>query len=259
MWQHLAVFGMQSWATSTDEALGSHLLRHLVASVRSVDSAVAWAASVVPGEYVDPARMARILTDAGKPVAAAYLKDKLPCGKKSRSGDLGEILGKRFVTDELGYRATCRLRWKDHREMAMRGDDIIGVRTNATGTVEFLKGEVKSRAQLKTATVVEADRALRSDMGRPSPHALAFVADRLDEQGEEKLARAIINAQLVQGIASKQVKQLLFTFTGSDPRNLLRTNTQAYRGAVRRLAVGLQVPDHQGFVARVYAEVIADA
>lgn len=250
---------MQSWATSTDEALGRHLLRHLVASGTGVGVAVACAASVLPDEYAAPGRIADILARSGKPKAAAYLKNKLPCGTSARSGDLGEILGTRFVAEELGYHTISRLRWKDHREMAMRGDDVIGVRTSPAGTVEFLKGEAKSAAQLDTATVNAADDALRRDGGRPSPHALAFVADRFHEQGEDEIGRAIDDAQLNDGIADHQVEQLLFTFTGSDPRNLLRTNTRAYREAVRRLAVGLQVSDHQGFIADVYTTVIANA
>lgn len=250
---------MHSWATSTEEKLGSHRLRHLLADATGVKTGVDRAVSAVTGEYADPDVVADVLASLGKTAAASYVRNKLPVGTRARSGDLGEIIGAHFATEELGYRTIRRLRWKDHREMAMRGDDIIGVRATSTGTLRFLKGEVKSRARLTTATVTEADLALRRDKGRPSPHSLEFIVDRLYQQDEKDLARAILSAQLVQGIAARQVDQLLFTFTGSDPRNLLRTNTNAYQEAVRRLVVGLQVPDHQGFIATVYTTVIANA
>lgn len=251
--------GLQSWVTSTEEQVGEHLLRHLVATQNDLNAGVDWAASVIPGEYASLERIASLLDRLGKSAAANYLKTKLPTGPTARSGDLGEIIGAHFTASELGYPTVSRLRWKDHREMAMRGDDVIGVRVPEAGPIEFLKAEAKSRASLDTKTVEEADAALRRDNGRPSPHALLFVADRLHEQGDVVLADAICDAQLAHGIAEEQVEQLLFTFTDSDPRNLLRTNTQDYHEKVRRLAVGLQVRGHQAFIAAVYAKVIANA
>lgn len=240
------------------EPIGRHAMVHMVAST-ATGLGVDWAARQIPDQYAGPDRVAAILAELGKPAAANYLKGKLPTSKNTRSGDLGEIIGAQYAALELGFRVVERLRWKDHREMAMRGDDLIGVRAGANGTLELLKGEAKSRVKLGTATVTDADHALKRDRGRPSPHALSFVADRLHELGEGALADLLDDAQLITGISQRQVVQLLFTFTGNDPRNLLRTNTTAYRGRVKRLAVGLQVSDHQAFIASAYAKAIAGA
>ncbi|MDN3227013.1 SAVED domain-containing protein [Kocuria rhizophila] len=250
---------LSSWTTSTHEPLKRHTLVHMVAPPATIGSGVDWAASQIPNQYTDPNRVATILAKLGKPKAAKYLKGKLPTSKRTRSGELGEIIGAQYATLELGFRMVERLRWKDHREMSMRGDDLIGVRASTNGTLELLKGEAKSRARLGTATVTDADDALKRDQGRPSPHALSFVADRLHELGEHTLAELIDDAQLISGISQPQVVQLLFTFTGNDPRALLRANTTAYRGRVKRLAVGLQVSKHQAFIAKVYSKAIADA
>lgn len=250
---------IRSWATSAREKVGEHRLDYLTATEDTADTGIAWAAAAVPRQYTSSERFASILTRLGKPAAAAYLENKLPTGKRTRSGELGEIIGAQYAARELGYRMITRLRWKDHREMAMRGDDIVGVRATETGSVAFLKGEAKSRARLTAATVSEADKALRRDNGRPSPHALQFVADRLHEQGEDALASRIDHALLSRRIAERQVVQLLFTFTGSNPRNILRKNTKAYEGRIQRVAVGLQVPDHQAFVAAVYSKVVSNA
>lgn len=232
---------------------------HLVASPSTIGAGVDWAASQIPKQYTGLDRVAAILADLGKPAAAEYLQGKLPVSTRTRSGDLGEIIGARYAALELRFRMVERLRWKDHREMSMRGDDLIGVRTSTNGTLELLKGEAKSRASLRTATITDADLALRRDRGRPSPHALSFVADRLHELGEHTLADLVDKAQLTTGVSQRQVVQLLFTFTGNDPRTLLRANTMAYRGRVKRLAVGLQVSEHQVFIANVYKKAIADA
>ncbi|MGW3541284.1 Hachiman antiphage defense system protein HamA [Nocardia niigatensis] len=248
-----------SWAPPVREAVGEHQVVHMTASASGAAAGIAWAAGVLPERYASPSRIAGILETLGKPAAAKYLRNKLPTDTKARSGDVGEILGVQYAEQELGYRAIARFRWKDHPNMAMRGDDIIGIRTPRSGTIEFLKGEIKSRLRLSSTTVAEADEALRGDEGRPSPHALEFVADRLHDQGEDDLARLIDAALLAHGIGEDQVVQLLFTFTENDPRTALRNNTKAYNKGVRRYAVGLQVPNHQQFIIDVYAKVIADA
>lgn len=231
----------------------------MVVSAESEVVGVDWAASLIPGQYAAPDRLAGILDDLGKPAAAKYLRGKLPTSKQIRSGDLGEIIGSQYAALEMGYRVVERLRWKDHREMAMRGDDLIGVRVGTNGTLELLKGEAKSRLSLRTATVTEADVALKSNHGLPSPHALSFVADRLHGLGEDVLAKLVDKTQLITGIPQGQVKKLLFTFTGNDPRSLLRKNTAGYKGHVKRLAVGLQVSEHQAFIASVYSKAIKNA
>ena len=249
---------MRAWSTLTDEKVGQHHLQHLTAEESDLPQGVAWAAAAVPGQYASPQRIAGILEKLGKDAAAKYIEHKLPAGTRARSGDLGEILGSTFAGEELGYLGITRLRWKDHREMAMRGEDIIGVKPNGNHTVEFLKGEIKSRVRLGKATVEEADFALRKDRGRPSPHALEFIADRLHEDGEDELGGLIDKGLLVTGLAQRQVVHLLFTFPGNDPRSLLRNNLKAYSGRIRQFAVGIQIPDHQEFISAVYNRVISN-
>lgn len=251
--------GIQSWTTSTSENVGVHEVVHLAATELSAQEGIAWAARAVPRHYASTERMSRILVSLGKPAAAKFLENKLPTGSRTRSGDLGEIIGAQYAARELGYRTIARLRWKDHREMAMRGDDLLGFRLTAAGEVEFLKGEAKSRARLGATTVAEADEALRRDNGRPSPHALEFVADRLHERGQDELAAKIDRALLVTRIRQQEVLHFLFTFTGTNPNTILRSSTEAYRGRIRRVAVGLQVPAHQAFIAAVYEKVMARA
>lgn len=134
-----------SWAPPVHEAVGEHQVVHMVASTSGAATGIAWAAGVLPERYASPSRVAGILENLGKPAAARYLRNKLPTDMKARSGDVGEILGVQYAEQELGYRTIARFRWKDHPNMAMRGDDIIGIRTPISGPIELLKGEIKSR------------------------------------------------------------------------------------------------------------------
>lgn len=160
------------------------MLRHMLATQDDVEVGVSWAAAVLPGEYAFPTRIANILESLGKPAAATYLKSKLPTGRKARSGDLGEIIGTHYATGDLGYAAVSRLRWKDHREMAMRGDDIIGVRLPETGPVQFLKGEAKSLASLDTAApATPAHRRTAASDLQPHPRDRQAARDRAAGHG----------------------------------------------------------------------------
>lgn len=250
---------IKSWCGQSSTKVNSHNLTCLELKSGALASAVSSVAAVVPTHYASPDRIADILRRLGKPAVAEYVQTKLPQGAKSRSGDLGEILATSYVTEFTGYSiAVYKLRWSDHREMAMRGDDILGIRLDPAVAVRFLKGEVKSRATLSKKTVDEARTALTSSNGRPTPHALAFVADRLFESGETALAEAIDQFQLKARIEIKQLSHLMFMFTGNDPSNLLTTNLNAYSGKIPQFAVGLRVPSHQAFIKQVFEKVIDD-
>lgn len=236
-----------------------HEIRHLMVREQDAQAGIDLIAELVPRAYADPARVSRILRKFGKEKSARYLENKLPTDNKSRSGDLGEIVGASFVSSQLGYHVINRLWWKDHRNMAMRGDDLIGIREDTTGALEFLKGEVKSRLKMTASVIKEADDALCKDNGRPAPHSLSFIADRLYELDEQTLSDRILEAQLSESIQDGNSTQLLFTFSGNSSMTLLETNTEQYRGQIKRFAVGIQIPEHQSFIRNVFEKVIEDA
>ncbi len=68
------------------------------------------------------------LATFGRKDLAAKLSTVLPVSKRQRSGDLGEILATEYVNlKEWDYQVpVLRLRWKDSRELPMRGEDVIG-------------------------------------------------------------------------------------------------------------------------------------
>jgi hypothetical protein len=248
------------WCDEGEQAVGDHQLCLLTARAAQLNAGRDAVALAVPTNYASEERIADLLERLGKPASAAFIRQKLPEGPQIRSGDLGEILATEYVAGQAVYAVPIRrLRWKDHRNMAMRGDDLIGLRIPEEGPpLEFLKCESKSRAALPSVTLGEARTALDKDGGLPAPHALSFVADRLRETGNVGLANMIDDAQLRDGILPRQVCHLLFVFCGNNPQNLMTINLQGYGGAIPQTYVGLRVATHQQFIRDVYTKVIAD-
>ena len=250
------------WCLAVDAPVGNHLRRVMTGQAASLSIGIQATAAIVPGHYASEEQVARALARLGKPAAAALIEGKLPTTKAIRSGDLGEIYATEWIdVHSGGYRAPIkRLRWKDHRNMAMRGDDVIGILQDAQSQrLLFLKTEAKSRAALTGQVLTDARTALDKDGGLPSAHALSYISARLLELDKLPLADAIDDALLKHGIPPQSVRHLLFTFSGNAPDALLNASLQAYPGSINQWGIGLRVDGHGAFIGAVYDRVIADA
>jgi hypothetical protein len=250
------------WCDSADTPLGNHHVRVMTGRPADAATGIQVTATAVPAHYAAEERIAAALARLGKAAAAQLITDLLPQTPQIRSGDLGEIYATEWIDAHSGYRAPIkRLRWKDHRNMAMRGDDVIGMILDpATERLRFLKTEAKSRIDLRAQTLQEARTGLDKDGGLPSSHALSFISARLMELGiDAPLVDAIDEALYRHGIPPESVKHLLFTFSGNSPQALLMQALQAYPGPIGQWGVGLHVDGHAAFVGAVYDRVIADA
>jgi hypothetical protein len=255
------VVGLEDWCDDAIEAVGAHSLTIFTGKAASIQDGCEAVAAVVAAHYATEEQVARVLARLGKPASALFIEGKLPTTKSIRSGDLGEILATEFIVDQTVYEVPIkRLRWKDHRNMAMRGDDVIGIaRDPATQQLRFLKAEAKSRITLPAAVVADARAGLEKDGGLPSAHALSFISARLLEMGNTELADAIDDAQLSIGIPPQTVNHLLFVFSGNDPTAHLKASLQAYAGPMAQQYVGIRVDTHAAFVEAVFDLVIANA
>jgi Cap4 SAVED domain len=239
---------LAQWLITSVSPVGKHslVLMTEVAGVRAV--MVNEIRDSLRSHYVAPAIAAKRLADLGAPKTAQLLREHLPVTKTARSGDLGEVLATEIAEQTLGFEVPVRrLRWKDGRNMALRGDDIVGLR-DVKGKLEFLKGESKSRAALTTAVLEEAGEALDRDRGRPSRHSVIFVAERLRELGNDQLATRLENAAL-ESFAGSRVEHLLLALTGGNPANLLTAHLSSCATKRRlRHAVGVRIIGHGAFI-----------
>lgn len=206
---------------------------------------------VARAHYVDPATAAERLKKHGAAKTAELLREMLPETKKARSGELGEILATEVAVHVMEFTVPIRrLRWKDGRNMALRGDDLVAFAVNDEGPVTYLKGESKSRLRLSPSVLKEADEKLLEDHGRPGRHSVIFVANRLYEFGDNKTA-GMLEAHLLDSFRGCRVEHLLFALSGNPSATLLRDQLSG-RPAPPCHAVGFVVDDHQEFIASVY-------
>ena len=237
------------WLVSANLTVGKHPL-YLMTEVAGARSRVLTELrDVLRSHYVATELTAKRLADLGAPKTAKLLREHLPTTKTARSGDLGEILATELAEHLLKFDVPIRrLRWKDGRNMALRGDDIIGIRCDNQGQLEFLKGESKSRVVLTTDVLDEAGAALDRDRGRPTRHSVIFVAERLRELGNDLLAKRLENAAL-DSFAGSPVEHFLLALTCVNPANLLTAHlTACAKRRRRRHVVGIRIPDHKAFI-----------
>lgn len=240
------------WLASSAAKVGRHSLVLVAERDGARETIIGDLSDLVRQHYVAPEILARRLEEHGATQTAALVREQLPTGKRSRSGDMGEVLATELAEQTLGFSVPIRrLRWKDGREMALRGDDIIGLAGTLDALV-FLKGESKSRASLAVSAIDDASAALDRDRGRPTRHSVLFVADRLREQGRDDIA-AELESAVISGFKDCRVEHLLFVLSGSNPAALLTEHLTACASKKReRHAVGLQVADHGAFIGTVY-------
>lgn len=213
-------------------------------------------------------RLERIAEDVkrlGYEAAGEILRTAMPQTAKGRSGDLGEILATGLVEEEIGLRVPVRrLRYKDGRNMAMRGDDFIGVGFDGPGEVlRLLKGEAKSNKVLGKATVTSARKVLNRDNGRCTPDSLLFVANRLLESNDpddNNLGRGLRDEVGMKSLRADRIDHMLFTVSGNGPHPSLKEDLDAAGTNRNHYVVNIHVEDHQDFIAAMYekAEDLGD-
>lgn len=207
-------------------------------------------------------RLERIADDVerlGCKVAAEILREAMPQTIKGRSGDFGEILATELVEEEIGLRVPVRrLRYKDGRNMAMRGDDFIGAGYDGNGEkLWLLKGEAKSNKKLGKSTVTSARKVLDRDNGRCTPNSLLFVASRLLESNDpddNAMGRDLRDEVGLKSLHADRIDHMLFTLSGNGPHASLKDDLNAAGNNRDHYVVNIHVEDHQDFIASMYQE-----
>jgi hypothetical protein len=194
-----------------------------------------------------------VLRAGGFEKAAGIIQSSLPTGKRTRSGDLGELLAAEYVNSQTSFTvAVAKLQWKSDKETALHGNDIIGLRVTSN-RIEVLKGECKSRQQFTPSDAEEALVALRKHRGRPNPASLAFIAKRLYEQSRDDEANVYRDLLTNRDFRPRDLTHLIFVLSGNTPTQQL-TDVLSGKHRIQRVGVGVVVDDHGGFVESVFAD-----
>jgi len=241
------------WCTVVTTPVGGWELKVLTADAGQIDFAVKAISAAIPDQYTSEGRLADIMKKLGKVKTAQFIETSLPTSNSVRSGDLGEVLGVTYLAEFTEFKLHVkRLRWKDHRNMAMRGEDILAFAVSDEGNLLVLKGEAKSRKTLNATTIKDARKALAANNGRPSAHAMAFMATRYFEIGDKAMTDLLDQAQLDEQLTQEQVTHMMFILSGNNPTNQLTNDLSGCTGAMRQISVGVVVTTHQEFIKSVF-------
>jgi HamA len=248
----------EHWCDNDEEGENKKRLWKLTERDDGRETIMARLAETVRSHYDSLERIAEDVEELGYADASAILRERLPRGKKARSGDLGEILASELTEEELGFQVPVRrMRFKDGREVALRGDDFIGVAYDeARQRLRLLKGESKSRLTLGKGTITSARKALNRNDGRCTPASLLFVADRLmDRGGENEVLGKILRKEVAHNsLPPSRIDHVLFTMSGNRAPDALTDDYEALDQTRRQHVVNLHIDDHQDFIAETYDE-----
>lgn len=209
--------------------------------------------------YVKNEEIATFLDILGYDGAADVIRTTLPEGRTCRSGDLGEILCAEVIEEWCDFEVPIRkLRYKDHRDQAMRGEDVIGVDDNVEGRFRLLKAEAKSAQALSTNTVESAREGLEANSGRPTPHSMIYLARLLLNMGgaNEELGKKILEEASSEAVPKNRITHCLFALTGNPAIEMLDDDFANVDKTRDQYIIHIQIPDHPEFVEQVYEGVM---
>jgi hypothetical protein len=243
----------EEWCDKVSAAHNGHPFDVLTEKVDARDIILPELVSVLQYHYDARARFLERAARLGYDRAVEVIRQRLPTIAIARSGDIGEILATEYVNSSLPFVIPInRLQWKDGRNTAMRGDDLIGFRLKGDGKLDaLLKGESKSRIGLYDNAMAEAVTKLREYDGRPSPHTLMYLVDRLKELGQTAAAEVLEDYALLGG--TFPITHFIFTLSGNAPQTTIQTAlTGAYLPGIHRQIVGLVIADHKDFIEALF-------
>jgi HamA len=195
---------------------------------------------------------ATIVQAGGYSKSSSIITNSLPTNKRTRSGDLGELLATEYLNSETPFVVPIKkLKWKSDRETAMHGNDVIGINTKIKPT-RIVKGECKSRAVFGNDTVKEAATSLDLHDGRPNPSTLAFITKRLYEDNRDAEAKVFQDLQCEGAISATNLSHLIFALAGNDPSKHLTNCPKSKHAGIKRESTAIIINDHGAFVAAVY-------
>lgn len=163
-------------------------------------------------------RVADLLKELGHEATAAKIAKELPKSDRTRKGNFGEVIASEHLVQRHGYyMPVFKLRFRDHANLPMRGEDIIAFGRDAAGSInKVCIGEAKTVLAFASQKVIDAHERLEKTY-RPHPETLHLIAEILYDRGDNELARQV--DQLLQKLANKTVDQenWIFLITANQP------------------------------------------
>lgn len=248
-----------TWCEADEETSGRKTLWRAKEKEGAREEVLEEIARRTRSHYVSDLEIAHFLEASGYHHAAKAVKEQYPDKPTGRSADLGEILGTEIIEEWCKHKVPIRkLRDKDHREQAMRGEDVIGIKIDDQNRLCLLKAEAKSARSLAEATVIKARNALDHNYGRPTAHAMMFVARRLlksDSAEDQEIGKRLLQESVQSAVPKSRLSHCLFAFTGNKAGEMLDNDFENAEEGRDQFIIQLRVRDHGDFVRTVFEKV----
>ena len=198
-------------------------------------------------------RVARLLADLGYKETAAEIATRLPQSDRARKGNFGEVVASEHLCQRHGYAMPVfKLRFRDHQNLPMRGEDIVAFATAVNGTItKVCIGEAKTLVTFAGQTVISAHERLEKTY-RPTPETLHMIAEILYDRGNVELAHEM--DLILQRLAAKAIERenWIFVITDNAPADPFG-DIEALQTVVPNLhCVNLRLPGLSQFVTNLF-------
>lgn len=158
------------------------------------------------------------LQDLGYPQTAAAIRDELPKSDRTRKGNFGEVIASEHLVQRYGYlMPVFKLRFRDHPNLPMRGEDVIAFVRDAHGSItKVCVGEAKVIVAFAHQTVEKAHERLAYTY-HPHPETLHLIVSILHERGDHAFARDVdrLRDRLASGVVAQE--NWIFIITDDAP------------------------------------------
>ena len=155
--------------------------------------------------------------------SAEYICNLLPTNDSTRKGNLGEVIACEHLCQRYGFSLPIfKLRYMDHPEMPMRGEDIIALEFNGQGNIQKICiGEAKTISTYRSRTVTSAhSRLLTACINYP--RSLPLISSILCDMQEYHLASQIesLIANPFQDTITRE--NWIFLITENNPKDAFK-------------------------------------
>jgi hypothetical protein len=184
------------------------------AARRRVKAAISEA---VLDHHVFPAVIEGALKRIGFTKTLRLLSERLPREPRTRTGNFGEVLASEHLRQRYGYQMPVfKLRFMDHPNMPMRGEDLVAFRLKGKRVIAGLcVGEAKTMQAFRSQEVQDAHDRLKQAY-HPHPVSLAMISSILHTQGSP-LAEEVDKVLETLSVRSFPRDNWIFLVTGNAP------------------------------------------
>lgn len=199
------------------------------------------------------------LRDLGHLQTAAVIADELPKSDRTRKGNFGEVIASEHLVQRYGFlMPVFKLRFRDHPNLPMRGEDVIAFVRDAQGAItKVCVGEAKVIVAFAHQTVEKAHERLAYTY-HPHPETLHLIVSILHERGDHAFARDVdrLRDRLASGAVAQE--NWIFIITDDAPQDPF-VRLESMPQVVPSLnCVNLRLPDLSAFVTDLFTNPVIE-